>query len=138
MSKVFHVCDKLIHDERLSCHFGPYPQCQDSNPISVGLHALSIPCSNTCQSCYNDLSKVVHLTMRLGGSCILLWDQARSSVREKCSNIRTKTIIFWVKHLEIIETYQLNWIFFHDTLYCCIWYSNMKYQDEIFKTYHKK
>ena len=29
-----------------------------------------------------------------------------------------------------------NWIFFHGALYCCVRYSNIEYQDEIFKTYH--
>ena len=48
----------------------------------------------------------------------------------------TKTIIFLVKRLKVVAKCCLNWIFFHGALYCCVRYSNIEYQDEIFKTYH--
>ena len=45
----------------------------------------------------------------------------------------TKIIIFLVKHLKVVAKHFLNWIYFHGTLYCCARYSNIEYQDEIFK-----
>ena len=45
----------------------------------------------------------------------------------------TKTIIFLVKGLKVVAKRCLNWIFFHDDLYCCVKYSNVEYQVEIFK-----
>ena len=42
----------------------------------------------------------------------------------------TKTIVFWVKSLNIVAECCLNWIFFNGALYCCVRYkyqiSNMK------------
>ena len=106
MSKAIHVCDKLIHDERLSRHFGPYPQFWDSNPISIGLHALSIPCqsvepfSDTRQACYNDLN-VLHF--QLGASPVKY---------TKKMLLFTKIIIILVKHLKVVAIVLLNWICF--------------------------
>ena len=48
-----------------------------------------------------------------------------------------KTIIFFIKRLKVVIKCCLNWNFvFHGDLYCCVKYSNIEYQDEIFKTYH--
>ena len=50
-----------------------------------------------------------------------------------------KIINVLVKRPKVIAKYCLNWIyFFHGALYCCVRYSHIEYQDEIFKTYHKK
>ena len=37
---------------------------------------------------------------------------------------------------KVVSRGSLNWIVIHGALYCCVRYSNIKYQDEIFKTYH--
>ena len=47
-----------------------------------------------------------------------------------------KAIIFLVLHLEVVAKCCPNLILFHDDLYCCNKYSNVAYQDEIFKSYH--
>ena len=44
----------------------------------------------------------------------------------------TKTIIFLVKGLRVVETYSLNWISFHGDVCCCVEYSNVENQVEIF------
>ena len=46
-----------------------------------------------------------------------------------------KTIIFLVKCLKVLANHSLNWFVFHGNLYCRVEYSNIKYQDEIFKTH---
>jgi hypothetical protein len=46
----------------------------------------------------------------------------------------TKTIIFLVKGLKVVAKSYLNWNFFYDDLYCCVKYSNVEYQVEIFNT----
>ena len=52
----------------------------------------------------------------------------------------TETIRFLVKHLKVEPKDCLNWIcfifyylFLHGTLYRCVRYLNVEYQDEIFK-----
>ena len=40
----------------------------------------------------------------------------------------TKTIICWIKGLIIKKKRCLNWISFHDDLYCCVGYSNVENQ----------
>ena len=49
-----------------------------------------------------------------------------------------KTII--VKGLKVVAKGYLSWIFlfFIDDLYCCVEYSNVKYQAEIFNSKHQK
>ena len=53
-----------------------------------------------------------------------------------------KTMYIWVKGLKVVAICKgLNWIFiirFQDDLYCCVKYSNVELQVEIFKTYHLK
>jgi hypothetical protein len=44
----------------------------------------------------------------------------------------TKTIIFLVKGLEVVAIHYLSWISFHDDLCCCVAYSNVENQVEIF------
>jgi hypothetical protein len=44
----------------------------------------------------------------------------------------TKTIIFLVKYLRAIETRFSNWISFHGDVGCCVEYSNVQNQVEIF------
>ena len=48
----------------------------------------------------------------------------------------TKTITFLVKGLKAIAKRCLNWICIHDDLCCCVEYSNVEHQVEIFNTYH--
>ena len=47
-----------------------------------------------------------------------------------------KNHIFLFKGLKIVEKCCLNWIYFQDELCCCVKYSNVDDQVEIFKTYH--
>ena len=49
----------------------------------------------------------------------------------------TKTIKFMVKGLKVVAKRYLNWISFHNDLCCCVEYSNVENQVEIFNTYHK-
>ena len=44
----------------------------------------------------------------------------------------TKTIIFLVKGLKVVVKRCLNWISFHDYIRCCVEYSNVENQTEIF------
>ena len=46
------------------------------------------------------------------------------------------SILFWVKRLKVVAKSCLKLRFFHDAINCCLRYSNMDYQDEIFKTNH--
>jgi hypothetical protein len=46
----------------------------------------------------------------------------------------TKTISFLVKGPKVVGKRYLNWIVFYDDLYCCVKYSNIKHQVEIFNT----
>ena len=49
----------------------------------------------------------------------------------------TKTIICGVKGLKVVAKRYLNWTFlFYDDLCCCVEYSNVECQVEIFNTYH--
>ena len=48
----------------------------------------------------------------------------------------TKTIIFLVKGRKVVAKCCLNWTSFHDDLCCCVEYSNVENQVEIFNTYH--
>ena len=48
----------------------------------------------------------------------------------------TKPIISWVKGLKVVAKRCLNLISFHDDLCCCVEYSNVENQVEIFNTYH--
>ena len=45
----------------------------------------------------------------------------------------TKTIMVLVKLLKVATNCCLNWDFFYGTLYCCVKYSNIEYQDDISK-----
>jgi hypothetical protein len=45
----------------------------------------------------------------------------------------TKTIKLLVNHLKAVAKCCLNWVYFHGSIYCCVRYSNIEYQDEIFK-----
>ena len=47
-----------------------------------------------------------------------------------------RTIFFWVKGLIVVARHCLNWISFHGDLSCCVEYSNVENQVEIFNTYH--
>ena len=47
----------------------------------------------------------------------------------------TETINFLVKRLKVVAKL-FNLDFFHGALYCCVMYSNIEYQDGIFKSYH--
>ena len=51
---------------------------------------------------------------------------------KKCSCM-LKPCLFWAKCLKIVEQCCLNWIIFHGIFYCYVQYSNIEYQDEIFK-----
>ena len=46
------------------------------------------------------------------------------------------TIILLVKGLKVVAKHCLNWFFFYDDLCCCVQYSNVENQVEIFNTYH--
>ena len=48
----------------------------------------------------------------------------------------TETIVFAVKGPKVVAKCCLNWISFHDDLCCCVEYSNIENQVEIFNTYH--
>ena len=48
----------------------------------------------------------------------------------------TKTIIFGIKSLKVVAKCCFNWISYHDDLCCCVEYSTVEYQVEIFNTYH--
>jgi hypothetical protein len=48
------------------------------------------------------------------------------------------TKIVLVKLVKVLTKCCLNWVLFHGALYCCVRYSNIEYQDEFFKTNHKK
>ena len=50
----------------------------------------------------------------------------------------TKTIYLLVKGPKVVAKCSLNWISFHDDLYCCVRYSIVDYQVEIFKTCHQR
>jgi hypothetical protein len=47
-----------------------------------------------------------------------------------------KTLIMLVKGLKVITKRCLNWISFHDDLCCCVEYSNVENQAEIYNNYH--
>ena len=47
----------------------------------------------------------------------------------------TKTLFVLVKGLKVVAKHCLNWIFPHDNLCCCVEYSNLENQDEIFNNY---
>ena len=47
----------------------------------------------------------------------------------------TKTIILLVKGLKVVAKRCLDWISFHDDLCCCVEYSHVETQVEIFNTY---
>ena len=109
------------------------------------LHAcfnISTMVPNICAHHVHDLLIFFHLhndymVTRLITKCILqmMCGNKHGQVHKKKVQC-TKTIIFLVKRLKVIAKCCLNWIFFHDTLYCCVTYSIMQYQDDIFKTYH--
>ena len=44
----------------------------------------------------------------------------------------SETIIYLIKGLKVVAKPYLNWN--HDDLYCCVKYSNVEYQVEIFNT----
>ena len=48
----------------------------------------------------------------------------------------TKSMIFFGKRLKVVAKCCLDLIFLHGVLYCYARYSNIEYQDEIFKSYH--
>jgi hypothetical protein len=48
----------------------------------------------------------------------------------------TKTISFRVKPLKVVVKCYFKLEKNHGALYCCVKYSNIEYQDEIFKNYH--
>ena len=48
----------------------------------------------------------------------------------------TKTITFLAKGLKVVAKCYLNWNSFHDDLCCCVEYSNVENQVEIFNTDH--
>ena len=48
----------------------------------------------------------------------------------------TKTIVFWVKDLNVVAKCNSNWVSFHHDLCCCVEYSNIENQVEIFNNYH--
>ena len=60
---------------------------------------------------------------------------------EKCSCIlmlwKKCSYEFLVKCLKVIAKSCLNWIIFHGSLYCCVRYSNIEYQDEIIMFIYK-
>jgi hypothetical protein len=58
-----------------------------------------------------------------------------STVRYMKKVLLYTKIKFWVKRLRVVANCFLNGNFFHDVLYCCVRYSKVKYQDEIFKKY---
>jgi hypothetical protein len=43
-----------------------------------------------------------------------------------------------VKCLKVVEKCYLNWIFSLGALFCCLRYSNIEYQDDIFQNIIKK
>ena len=57
------------------------------------------------------------------------WEQAWSSIQKKKCFVMQKSKLFWSNAL-------FKLIICHDALYCCVRYSNMEYQGEIFKSYH--
>ena len=85
-------------------------------------------CKNSIASIYH--GKLINL--------VLIWEQTRMKYTKNKMLWYIKTIFFLVKHLNVVAECCLNWPFFHGALYCCVRYSNIECQDEIFKTYHKK
>ena len=85
-------------------------------------------CKNSIASIYH--GKLINL--------VLIWEQTQMKLTKNKMLWYIKTIFFLVKHLNVVAECCLNWPFFHGALYCCVRYSNIECQDEIFKTYHKK
>jgi hypothetical protein len=67
---------------------------------------------------------------KVGGIC-----SGASTVKWTQTMLRyTKTMFFFVKSLKVVAKCCLDWIYFHDDLYCCVKYSKVEYQVEIFIT----
>lgn len=94
-------------------------ECNYTGTRHIKLHERNLIAS----SCYH---KVIYI--------FLIWEHTRSSVQEKinCSSI-LKTSLFLVKRLNVVV---LDDFIFQVYLYCCVKYSHIQYQDEIFKTCH--
>ena len=68
------------------------------------------------------------------GASMVKWTKKNVCWNTKFMGFFLKKNVFCVKVSILVAQCCLNWILFHDDLYCCVKYSNVAYQVEIFRT----